>query len=276
MTGLPVGSPVFSSEDVRYMDHTIFSANSFAGKTALISGGTSGIGLAAAEIFLVGGASVMLMGRDTTRGQAALAQLSAGENAHFVCGDVRHAVDCQRAVEETVRAFDGIDILVNSAGIYAEGALDDLMEAVLDDLITTNIKGTFHLTQAVLPHLRRARGNIVNVASDAGLRGNYFCAAYAATKGAVIAFTRSLALELARDQVRVNAVAPADVLTPLTERQLSPHLPRAEQLHEMAAIYPLGRIGTPHEAAAVIAFLTSDAASWVTGSVYCVDGGLTA
>ena len=271
-----MGSPVFSSEDVRDMNHTIFSANSFAGKTALIAGGTSGIGLAAAEIFLAGGASVMLMGRDTTRGQEALAQFSSGENACFVRGDVRHAADCQRAVEETVRAFGGLAILVNSAGIYAEGALDDLTETALEELLATNIKGTFHLTQAVLPHLRRARGNIVNVASDAGLHGNYFCAAYAATKGAVIAFTRSLALELARDQVRVNAVAPADVLTPLTARQLSPYLPHEEQLRAMAAIYPLGRLGTPREAAAVIAFLASPAAAWVTGSVYCVDGGLTA
>ena len=110
-------------------------------------------------------------------------------------------------------------------------------------------------------------------ASDAGLHGNYFCAAYAATKGAVIAFTRSLALELACDHVRVNAVAPADVLTPLTERQFSPHLPREEQLREMAVHYPLGRIGSPEEIAAVIVFLASSAASWVTGSIYCVDGG---
>ena len=169
-----------------------------------------------------------------------------------------------------------MDILVNSAGIYREGALDDLQEETLDELIATNIKGTFHLTRAALTQLRAARGCIVNVASDAGLRGNYFCAAYAATKGAIIAFTRSLALELAYDDVRVNAVAPADVLTPLTEQQFSPLLSREEQLREMAAHYPLGRIGTAEEAAAVILFLASPAASWVTGSVYRVDGGLTA
>ena len=111
-------------------------------------------------------------------------------------------------------------------------------------MIDTNLKGTIYLTQAAMPHLRRAHGNIVNVASDAGLRGNYFCAAYAATKGAIIAFTRSLARETAHEHLRVNAVAPADVLTPLTERQLSPHVPRAEQLGQMADIYPLGRIGS--------------------------------
>lgn len=258
------------------MDKTMFSGDAFAGKTALISGGTSGIGMAAAALFLASGACVALMGRDEERGKNVLASLSAGERAHFVRGDVGRSADCARAVEEAVCAYGGVDILVNSAGIYREGALDDLQEETLDELIATNIKGTFHLTRAALTQLRAARGCIVNVASDAGLRGNYFCAAYAATKGAIIAFTRSLALELAYDDVRVNAVAPADVLTPLTEQQFSPLLPREEQLREMAAHYPLGRIGTPEEAAAVILFLASPAASWVTGSVYRVDGGLTA
>lgn len=258
------------------MEKTIFAADAFAGKTALISGGTSGIGLAVAKLLLAGGAQVAIMGRDAARGRAACDALSAGESARFVRGDVRCTGDCRRIVEETMRAFGTLDILINSAGIYAEGALDDLTEQALDDLLATNVKGMFHLTQAALPHLRKTRGNIVTVASDAGLHGNYFCAVYAATKGAVIAFTRSLALELARDHVRVNAVAPADVLTPLTERQFTPHLPREEQLGAMATHYPMGRIGMPEEAAAVIVFLASPAASWVTGSVYGVDGGLTA
>ena len=258
------------------MEKTVFAADAFAGKTVLISGGTSGIGLAAAETFLRAGACVMLMGRDTHRGSDALAELAAGECAAFVSGDVCSRSDCRRAAEECMRAYGSVDILVNSAGIYAEGALDDLSEEGLDGLLGTNVKGTIHLTQAALPHLRKAGGNIVNVASDAALHGNYFCAAYAAAKGAVIAFTRALALETAGEGVRVNAVAPADVLTPLTERQFSPHLPRAEQLEEMSAVYPMGRIGTPEEAAAVIVFLASPAASWVTGSVYTVDGGLTA
>ena len=116
----------------------------------------------------------------------------------------------------------------------------------------------------------------MNIASDAGLHGNYFCAAYAATKGAVVALTRSLARETACDGVRVNAVAPADILTPMTERQIAAHLPREDQLREMASLYPLGRIGTADEAAAVVVFLASPAAAWVTGSIYMVDGGLTA
>ena len=174
------------------------------------------------------------------------------------------------------RRNGGLDILVNAAGIYAEGALEELSDTTLEELLDVNLKGTMQMTRAALPYLRAARGNIVNVASDAGLHGNYYCAAYAATKGAVVAFTRSLALETARDGLRVNAVAPADILTPLTERQLRPDLPREEQLRTMAELYPTGRIGTPEEAASVIAFLASSGAAWVTGSVYTVDGGLTA
>ena len=258
------------------MESMIFAPDSFAGQTALISGGTSGIGLAAAQLLLAGGARVVLMGRDAARGAAACETLSAGGQVLFTAGDVRSPADCARCTAETVRAYGGLDILINAAGIYAEEALEDISADALEEMIATNLKGTIYLTQAALPHLRAARGNIVNVASDAGLHGNYYCAAYAATKGAVIALTRSLARETAQDRVRVNAVAPADILTPLTERQFSPHLPRAVQLEEMASVYPLGRIGTADEAAAVIAFLASSAAAWVTGSIYTVDGGLTA
>ena len=258
------------------MKKMMFAPDIFAGKTALISGGTSGIGLAAAEILVAGGGNAVLMGRDERRGLDALYMLKEPARTRFIAGDVRQRVQCRFVVEETVRIFGALDILINAAGIYAEGAIEDLSEDMLQDIFFTNVHGVFYLTQEALPYLRQTRGNIVQVASDAGLHGNYFCAAYAATKGAIIAFTRSLALELAYDDVRVNAVAPADVLTPLTEQQFSPLLPREEQLREMAAHYPLGRIGTPEEAAAVILFLASPAASWVTGSVYRVDGGLTA
>lgn len=258
------------------MKELVFASTAFAGRTVLISGGTSGIGYAAAEIFLACGASVVLMGRDQVRGETALARLAGGARAVYCAGDVRLTADCRAVVEEAVHVFGGLDILVNAAGIYAEGALEEFSDTTLEELLDVNLKGTMQMTRAALPYLRAARGNIVNVASDAGLHGNYYCAAYAATKGAVVAFTRSLALETARDGLRVNAVAPADILTPLTERQLRPDLPREEQLRTMAELYPTGRIGTPEEAASVIAFLASSGAAWVTGSVYTVDGGLTA
>lgn len=250
-----------------------------AAKVVLISGGTSGIGLEAAREFLQEGAAVALMGRSRQRGREAvrsLQQSAETERILFCAGDVRREEDCRQAVAETVLHFGRLDVLVNSAGIYKEGALEDLTEETLDKILAINVKGVFHLSQAALPHLKRAKGCIVNVASDAGVHGNYFCAAYCASKGAVVLFTRALALETAAFGVRVNAIAPGDILTPLTEAQLGRGQQREENLREMASVYPLGRIGTPSEAASLIVFLSSERASFVTGAVYGIDGGLTA
>lgn len=240
-------------------------------KTAIITGGTSGIGLAAAKIFLANDFNCVLVGRSHERFKKIQPELVG--NFEFISANVGKVSDCDKIISRTVEIFGGVDVLVNSAGIYGEGAITSVDEKFFDELFATNVKGTFFATRAAVNELIKSRGAVVNVASDAGLRGNYFCAAYAASKGAVVAFTKSLALELASFPVRVNCVAPGDVLTPMTVAQMKNS---GSTVEELARVYPLGRIGTAQEIASAIYFLASDAATFITGAVLSVDGGLTA
>ncbi len=242
----------------------------------LITGGTSGIGLAAARLFLSGGARVLLAGRSAARGEEALRLLGRTGRAFFRAADVRKVSDCDALAREAKENLGRLDVLVCSAGVYHEGAAEALTEEAYDDIMDTNVKGAMFMARAALPYLRETKGCIVNVASDAGLHGNYLCSLYCASKGAVVLYTRALALEAASFGVRVNCVAPGDILTPMTEAQLKKAPSREEGLAAMASVYPTGRIGTAEEAAAVVCFLASPRASFVTGACWSVDGGLTA
>ena len=240
-------------------------------KTVIITGGTSGIGLATAKIFLSHDFNCVLVGRSHERFDKIKSQLIG--NFEFISADVGKVVDCDKIISRTVEIFGGVDVLINSAGIYSEGAITSVDEKIFDEIFATNVKGTFFTTRAAIDELIKSRGSIVNVASDAGLRGNYFCSAYAASKGAVVAFTKSLALELASFPVRVNCVAPGDILTPMTLDQMKNS---GSTVEELAKIYPLGRIGTAEEVASAIYFLASESANFITGTILSVDGGLTA
>ena len=237
-------------------------------KTAIITGGTSGIGLATAKIFLEHNFNCVLVGRSPDKFDKIKSELRG--SFEFISADVRKVADCDKIISRTVKNFGDVDVLINSAGIYHEGAITSVAEKTFDDIFSTNVKGTFFTTRAAIDELIKSRGAIVNVASDAGLKGNYFCAAYAASKGAIVAFTKSLALELASFPVRVNCVAPGDILTPLTLNQLKTS---GGTVEELAKFYPLGRIGTPAEVAEAIYFLST--ASFITGAILSVDGGLT-
>ena len=240
-------------------------------KTVLITGGTSGIGLAAAKKFLAKNYNCVLVGRSEKKFAAVKNELVG--NFEFISADVGKISDCEKVLNLAVEKFGGVDILVNSAGIYTEGAINSVTEKIFDEVFQTNFKGTFFMCRAAVDELKKNRGVIVNIASDAGFHGNYFCALYAASKGAVIAFTKSLALELANYSVRVNCVAPGDILTPMTENQLKIS---GEKISDLEKFYPLGRIGKAEEVAEAIFFLASEKSSFITGEILKVDGGLTA
>lgn len=234
----------------------------------LISGGTSGIGLAAAKVLSRDGYEPILLGRDEARGRAALRAVSG---SHFIRCDVTKTEECNAAAEAASR-LGKIHGLVLSAGIYGEQLLENTTDADIEEFFSVNVFGAMKLARAVIPRMRGAKGSIVSVASDAALEGNVQCSLYSATKGALTSFTRSLALELAVDEIRANVVCPGDVDTPLLERQLAAYGGSRE---EMAEWYPLGRIAKASEVGEVIAFLISERSSFMTGAVIPVDGGLT-
>lgn len=250
-------------------------------KTAIITGGTSGIGLATAKKFLAENYNCVLVGRSEKKFRDAICTLKSNfENdcdvdierrVKFISADIGAVENCSRVINETVKIFGGVDTLINCAGMYVEGAISHVTEKDFDEVFAVNVKGTFFMCKAAVDELIKKRGTVINVASDAGVRGNYFCALYAASKGAVVAFTKSLALELASFPVRVNCVAPADILTPMTLAQLKNS---GESVDDLAKIYPLGRIGTADEVAAAIYFLAAEESSFITGEVLNVCGGL--
>lgn len=243
-------------------------------KTVIITGGTSGIGFAAARLFLLKGCNIVICGRSVERGQTVLAELNGGLSVHYVCADVAKPADCRRVAEEAVRCYGRIDVLVNSAGIYLEKAIESMTEADFDKIMDINIKGTYFMCRECVLPLKRQGGAIVNVSSDAGINGNFFCSAYCASKGAVTVFSKALALELAPYGINVNCVCPGDIDTPLTRRQLTAGHEK-EELAEMVHHYPIGRLGTAEEVAAVIVFLSLEA-GFVVGAAWSIDGGLTA
>ena len=243
-------------------------------KTACISGGTSGIGLATAEILLAKGWQVAICGRHETKGQEALQYLSQkGYTAYYIAGDVSKDEDCKQMIAQTVHQFGRLDGLVTSAGYYEEELLENTTPQQVGQLFSVNVYGTISLCRYALPYLKKSCGSIVTVSSDAGLQGNVACSIYGATKGAVVAFTKSWALEAAPQQVWVNCVCPGDGDTPLLEKQLQedPALTRQSLCEQ----YPLYRLAKPEEIGRTIAFLLSEDASFITAAALSVDGGLT-
>lgn len=254
------------------------------GKNVCITGGTSGIGLATARAFVRDGARVLVTGRDADKGAHVIRELKGltgfepekeSQITAFFPTDISTHAGCEKLATAVQDFFgrDGLDILVTCAGVYQEKFLAALTLADYEMIMNTNVAGTLWTVQALLPLLNEG-SSVVTVGSDAGVSGNYGCPLYCASKGAVVAMTRALALDLA-PRIRVNCVCPGDVDTPLVQKQLA----RAGGSYteaDMAAAYPVGRIGKPEEIAHMICAVASPANNFMTGSVIMIDGGLTA
>jgi meso-butanediol dehydrogenase/(S,S)-butanediol dehydrogenase/diacetyl reductase len=249
---------------------------SFKGKVVLVTGSTTGIGEACARVFAESDAAVMVCGRNEPRGRKVVEAIrTAGGRAEFSAVDVRAAGACDRLVSDTIERLGGLDVLVNNAGIlYSATALDTTDEQWLDTM-AVNVNALFYLSRAAIRYMKhKGRGTIVNIASEWGLNGEPNHLAYCASKGAVVQITRCMALDHARDNIRVNSVCPGEIHTQMVDDILSQKGGDLQRnLQELAAGIPMRRLASPAEVAWCVHFLASDRASYVTGANLPVDGG---
>jgi NAD(P)-dependent dehydrogenase (short-subunit alcohol dehydrogenase family) len=245
----------------------------FSDKKVLITGASRGIGYATAEEFLALGARVAVNGRTKESVDKAIAELGGGDRLIAAPGDVGTVDGCESLVATAIQGLGGLDVLVNNAGIGVDARIEDTDEAFWDATLDTNLKGTFFCSRAALEALRATRGNIVNISSDAGLVGSQTLVAYCASKGGVVNMTRAMAVELA-PLVRANCVCPGYVDTDMVRRDGIDKAddPAAEE-QALIDFAPLKRIATPEEIAAVILFLASHEARFMTGAALPIDGG---
>ncbi|HET6975419.1 MAG TPA: glucose 1-dehydrogenase [Pyrinomonadaceae bacterium] len=246
----------------------------FAGKVAFVTGATSGIGQACALAFASAGAKVVCVGRKPEALQEIekrIRELDA--EAVTIAADLTHEQEAERAIQQAVEVFGGIDVLVNAAGHISNGTIENTSLQAWDEMMNVNVRASFQLMQKALPSLIERRGNIVNISSVTGLRAFPGVLAYCVSKAALDQLTRCASLELAAKGVRVNAVNPGVVVTEIHKRGGMSEEAYAAFLEHSKTTHPLGRTGRPEEIASLVLYLASDQASWITGATYSIDGG---
>jgi len=246
----------------------------FQGKRVLVTGASRGIGLATARAFLSEGASVAINGRTSDSAQRGMDLLGAGPALVAAPGDVSTVGGCEAVVDAATGGLGGLDVLVNNAGVFFRGSITETDEAAWDRVLNANLKGTFFCSRAALPALRQAKGTIINVASESGIRGYGDTSAYCASKGAVVNLTRSMAMELAPD-IRVNSVCPGVVETDMARDGFAINGDRDAGMRQQADQYPVKRIGHVDEIAAAILYLASSDAGFINGVALPIEGGAT-
>ena len=244
-------------------------------KIAIVTGAGSDIGRACALALAKQGAQVALVGRRRDLIEQVAREI--GRSALALAADVSKKDDINRVIEQTAAHFGGIHILLNNAGVLHIGTAEQITEDQWDETFTTNVRGLWLLSRAVLPHMRKAGGgSIINMASVLGINGASNRAAYAPSKGAVVLLTKCMAIDHGHENIRVNAICPAFVETDLTAAVIrnapDPNSVRAERVK----VHPIGRLGQPQDIAGLAVYLASDESSWVTGAVFPVDGGYLA
>jgi len=251
----------------------------FTGKAGIVTGAGMGIGAAVARALAGEGAAVAVVDRDAAAAERVSAEISAaGGRTIAVTGSVADAADAERAVQAATQSFAGLDVLLNNAGVVSHGEVPDYREQDWDTVVDTNLKGQFLMSKYAIPRLReRGGGAIVNLASVQALASQRGVASYAASKGGVVSLTKSLALDHAKDRIRVNCVLPGSVRTPMLRHaaELAPGDPE-QTIEAWGRIHPRGTVIEPEEIAAVVLFLLSADASAMTGAAVVADAGLTA